>query len=73
MPDEMNDAQFATLVTDSLRSNIQRIEAIKNFLRDGKQVVAYEKLQGVGDALAYLMGISQRRSPPPENTNATQA
>ena len=47
---------------DNLRSNIQKIESIKNLIRDGKQVVAYEKLQGVGDALTYLLGFSMKRA-----------
>lgn len=57
----MTDKEFAAFVTDALRSNIQKIEYIKNLIRDGKQVVAYEKLQGVEDALKFLMGISVKQ------------
>lgn len=59
--EELSEKEYAQFMTDNLRSNMQKIESIKNLIKDGKQVVAYEKIQGVGDALAFLLGSSQKR------------
>jgi len=60
--EEMTEKEFAAHVLDNLKGNLQKIEGIKNMIRDGKQVIAYEKIQGVGDALSFLMGHAQKRS-----------
>lgn len=47
--------EFEQKVRDKLRAQWSKIESIKNLLRDGKQVVAYEQIQGLSDTTGFLV------------------
>lgn len=54
---------------ESIKAYAARIESIKNLLKDAKYIVAFEKIQGVGDGLAFLMGTFINRIDAISNSN----
>lgn len=53
--------EFDTKVSEKIVAFWQKIEYIKNLLMDGKQVVAYQHLQGLGDSVQVMVKLYAER------------
>ena len=53
--------EFDTKVSEKIIVFWQKVESIKNLLMDGKQVVAYQHLQGLGDSIQVMAKLYAER------------
>ena len=53
--------EFDTKVSEKIVVFWQKVESIKNLLMDGKQVVAYQHLQGLGDSIQVMAKLYAER------------
>ena len=55
---------FEQKSAEKLRKLWAKVETTKRLLKDGKQVIAYEQLQGLSDALGIFVKLFESRIPP---------
>ena len=70
MADEMYNAEdvrtwneeiFTKKVSSKVYSIWAKLETTKNLIREGKHVVAFEQLQGMGDSVGFLSNLFDQR------------